>query len=287
MTRSAYEAAAIIKKRVPAGFVPKIGLILGSGLGSVSDEIENKIVIPYEELPNFQVMHIEGELAHFTVSQVEGHGKKLHLGYLHGTPVACLEGRSHLYEGSNAIEVIKTLIRTLKLIGCEALLTVNAVGSLNAEEGPGNLMLIRDHINSMSDNPLIGKNDDDFGERFVSMDNVYDAGLRAKMMQVAKKNNIRLREGVFMGVSGPTFETHAEIRMFKLLGADAVGMSTVPETIIARHCGLKVMSVCSITNLAAGLSDEVLSHEGTLKGAELAVKNVARLFLAFFAEGKI
>lgn len=285
MTHSAYEAVKIIKQRIPADFVPKVGVILGSGLGAVSDKIENPVTILYEELPNFYVMHLEGELSHFTISQVEGHGKKLHLGYLNGVPVACLEGRAHLYEGSNALEVIKTLVRTLKLLGCDTLLTANAVGSLRVEEGPGSLMLINDHINSMSDNPLIGKNDEDFGSRFVSMDNVYDADLRAKMLQVAKASNIHVREGVFIGVSGPSFETHAEIRMFKILGADAVGMSTVPETIIARHCGMRVISVCSITNFAAGLSSEVLSHEGTLKGAALAVDNLAQLFLAFFAAG--
>lgn len=279
MTESAKKAVAIIKKRAP-NFKPKVGMILGSGLGAVSSQIQNDIVVSYDDLPNFNVVHDAG-----AVSKVAGHSKNLHLGVLKGVPVACLEGRAHLYEGGNAAEVLKTLIRTLRLLGCEVLLTTNAVGSLRAEEGPGKLMLINDHINFMFANPLIGKNDDEFGDRFVSMDDVYDSGLRKKMLAVANKHKLPLREGVYLATSGPTFESHAEIRAFKMLGADAVGMSTVPETIIARHCGLKVISVCAITNLAAGLSEEKLSHEGTLRGAAIAVENVAKLFLAFLEEG--
>lgn len=287
MPCSSHEAVAAIRKRLPANFVPKVGIMLGSGLGAVSAKIENAVVIEYEDLPNFSVVHHEANAANKTVSQVEGHGKKLHLGFLHGIPVACLEGRAHPYEGGNAVEVIKTLIRSLKLLGCEILLTTNAVGSLHVDKGAGNLMLIKDQINFMFANPLIGKNDENFGDRFVSMDNVYDAQLRAQMLLVAQKHQIPIHEGVYLATSGPTFETHAEIRMFKMLGADAVGMSTVPETIIARHCGMRVISVASITNLAAGLSDEVLSHEGTLKGAKLATENLEKLFLAFFAEGVV
>jgi xanthosine phosphorylase len=274
MSQFAKQAAEIIKKRVP-NFVPKVGMILGSGLGAVSEQIENRITISYADLPNFSVSH------------VAGHGSKLHLGMLKGVPVACLEGRSHTYEGvSEAFTVLKTLIRTMKLIGCEILLTTNAVGSLQKSFGPGSLMAIKDHINFMFSNPLIGKNDDDFGPRFVSMDNAYDADLRKTMLSVAKKLSVPIFEGVYLADSGPTFETHAEIRAYKILGADAVGMSTVPETIIARHCGLKVVSVASITNFAAGMSDEILSHEGTLRGAKMAIDNLAKLFVAFVEELK-
>jgi xanthosine phosphorylase len=268
MSHHAKEAAAIIKKQI-GNFVPKVGIILGSGLGAVSDQIEKPIIISYSDLPNFTVS-----------SQVQGHASRLHLGMLKGVPVACLEGRSHTYEGiERAISVLKTLIRTLRLLGCETLLTTNAVGSLRPEVGPGNLMLIKDHINFMFSNPLMGPNDDEFGERFVSMDDIYDSGLRKKIMQAAQKLKFEMKEGVYLATSGPTFETHAEIRAFKMLGADAVGMSVVPEVIIAKHCGMKIGSVSAITNLAAGLSEEKLSHEGTLKGAALAVKNLAALFL--------
>lgn len=277
MTQSAKEAVAIIKKLAP-NFVPKIGMILGSGLGAISSQIEDAVSISYSDLPNFSAHPIAGHA-------IVGHASKLHLGILKGVPVACLEGRTHLYEGGAAVDVIKTLIRTLKLLGCEILLTTNAVGSLLLDVPPGNLVLVKDQINFMFNNPLIGKNDDEFGPRFVSMDNAYDADLRKSMMQVAQKIGISLREGVYLASSGPTFETHAEIRAYKTLGADVVGMSTVPETIVARHCGLRVVAVSAVTNFAAGLSPEVLSHEGTLKGAALAIESLVKLFLAFVAEG--
>lgn len=255
-------------------FIPKVGIILGSGLGAVSEQIQNKISIAYDDLPGFSIS-----------KQVKGHHKMLHLGTLKGVPVVCLDGRTHIYEGAEpAINSLKTIIRTLKRLGCEILLTTNAVGSLRTEHGPGSLMAIEDHINFMFFNPLIGLNDEEYGDRFVSMDNCYDAELRNKMISVAKKIDIPLSSGVYIATSGPTFETHAEIRMYKMLGAHAVGMSTVPETIIARHCGLKVASVCAITNLGAGLSTEILSHEGTLRGAKLANDNLIKLFLAFMEE---
>lgn len=264
--------AAIIKKAIP-GFKPKIGMILGSGLGAISDQIENACIIDYKELPGFYVTDIVGQ------------SKKVHLGMLKGVPVVCLEGRTHLYEGiTKGIESIKTIIRTLKVIGCEILLTTNAVGSLRVEHGPGNLMVIEDHINCMSENPLMGPNDDEFGERFISMDNAYDSTLRQKLLAIAQKLNIPLSSGVFVSTSGPTFETHAEIRMYKMIGGHAVGMSTVPETIVARHCGLKVASVCAITNMGAGLSKDIVNHEGTLKGAKLATEHLIKLFLAAIGE---
>lgn len=272
----AKEAVAIIKKRAP-NFVPKVGIILGSGLGAISNEIQNAVIIPYSDLPNFSVDD----------STVAGHSNLLHLGILKGVPVACLEGRSHTYEGIlPAIEVLRTTIRTLKLLGCEIMLTTNAVGSLRKEVGPGSLVAVKDQINFLFSNPLIGTNDDEFGERFVSMDNAYDAKLREKMLAVAKKINIPMTEGVFLATSGPTFETHAEIRAFKILGADLVGMSTVHETILARHCGMKVVTVSTVTNLAAGLSDEILSHDNVLKMGKLNSENLAKLFLAFIAELK-
>lgn len=265
------QCTAIINKTVP-GFKPRIGIMLGSGLGAISDQIENAVSIDYQNLPGFYV------------SSLAGHSKKMHLGTLKGVPVVCLEGRTHYYEGEGATASIKTIIRTLKMLGCEILLTTNAVGSLRVEHGPGNLMVIEDHINFTFQNPLTGPNDDEFGDRFVSMDNAYDNELRQNLLDIAKKLNIPLTAGVYIATSGPTFESHAEIRMYKMLGGHAVGMSTVPETIVARHCGLKVASVCAITNLGAGLSQEILSHEGTLRGAKLATDYLIKLFLTFVEE---
>jgi len=263
------KCVAIISKIAP-GFRPKIALILGSGLGNISDHIENAKIINYKSLPGFHVTNIAG------------HTKRMHLGILKGVPMVCLEGRTHLYEGAaKAIQSLKTMIRTLKKIGCEILLTTNAVGSLRIEYGPGSLMVIEDHINLTSQNPLIGPNDDEYGERFVSMDNAYDKDLRLKLITIAKKLNIPLSSGIYIATSGPSFETHAEIKMFKMLGGHTVGMSTVPEVIIARHCGLKVATVSAITNLGAGLSNEIISHEGTLKGAKLATEHLSQLLLAF------
>lgn len=267
------KCTTIINQKAP-GFKPKIGIILGSGLGAISDQIQNACIIDYQDLPGFYV------------STLAGHSKRMHLGMLKGAPVVCLEGRSHLYEGVEATDSLKTIIRTLKTIGCEILLTTNAVGSLRVEHGPGSLMAIEDHINFTCQNPLIGPNDDAFGDRFVSLDNAYDHELRQKLLAIAQKLNIPMSSGVYVATSGPTFETHAEIRMYKMLGGHTVGMSTVPEIIIARHCGLKVASVCAITNLGAGLSTEILSHEGTLKGAKLATDNLIRLFLTFIEEIK-
>ena len=272
MSDNAKIAAAIIKKIAP-GFTPKIGMILGSGLGEVSAQIKDPVTIAYSELPGFSLFHIAG------------HASRLHLGMLKGVPVMCFEGRAHTYEGiQEAIAVLRTIIRTLKLLGGEILLTTNAVGSLRADVVPGHLVVVKDHINFMFSNPLIGRNDDEFGERFVSLDDAYDPELRQKFLQIAQQKKLPLTEGVYLAASGPTFETHAEIRAYKMLGADTVGMSTVPEIIIARHCGLRTAAVSAVVNLAAGMSEEKLSHEGTLKGAKLAVDHMVNLFLAFIED---
>ena len=271
ITNAPIWAAEIINKRTN-GFKPKIAIVLGSGLGKVAEQIENPITIPYEELP------------FFNVSKVEGHGGKMHLGMLNGVPVVCLAGRTHTYEGKQAMNVIKTVGRTLKLIGCEILLTTCAVGSLNKESGPGSLVLVKDHINFMFSNILIGANDTRFGERFPSLDNAYDAELRKKILDVAKNMQIPLTEGIHLGTSGPTFETPAEIRIFKMFGADIIGMSNIPEVMVARHCGIKVVTIGAVVNLAAGMDDEILSHEGTLQGAKLAVEKLANLILGFVSD---
>ncbi|MES2998883.1 MAG: purine-nucleoside phosphorylase [Pseudomonadota bacterium] len=263
MNRHPHELSKfILTKR--ANFNPKIGIILGSGLADFADELQDSIHIPYHELPNFPL------------SQVEGHPGQLILGYLNKVPVICCQGRVHAYEGMQGKD-FKLFIRTLKSLGCESVVMTNATGSLRKDFQPGQLVLISDHINFIPMNPLIGSNDDEFGPRFFSMDEAYDKKLRYILQQTAKNLDILLPEGIYFSVLGPSFETPAEIRVFRQLGADVVGMSTVPEVIVARHCGLKVAVISVVTNLAAGLSEEHITHEGTLHFAAKASKNLRNL----------
>ena len=194
-----------------------------------------------------------------------------------------MQGRAHSYEGI-APQAVKTLIRTLKALGCELYLGTNAAGSLREDVGPGALVAVSDHINLQPGNPLAGPNDATFGPRFVGMENAYDKALRDELMQVAKAAGIPLSEGVYCAVLGPMFETPAEIRAYRVLGADLVGMSTVPEVIVARHAGMKVMVISAVTNLAAGMTNESLSHEGTLFYGEQAAVAMAQLLEAFFTK---
>lgn len=262
-----HQAAAVIANRKP-NFTPRIGLVLGSGLGGLADHLTGATVIPYQELPGFPE------------STVAGHAGRLVLGYLEGVGVACLQGRAHYYEGAQN-DKIKNMIRTLKVIGCEVLFGTNASGSLRADVGPGNVMSICDHINMQGNNPLIGHNDVEFGDRFVGMEDAYDAELRHLLQEVAKEQGFNLPEGVYISVLGPMFETPAEIRAFRILGADAVGMSTVSEVIVARHCGLKVVVVAAISNFASGMSDEKITHEGTLHFANLVAGRMTDLIKGF------
>jgi xanthosine phosphorylase len=269
---SAAAAADLIKLHKP-NFTPKIGLILGSGLGSFAEQIKDPIIIPYYKLPGFH---------HCTV---EGHVGNLHLGTINNLPIACLQGRPHIYEGIFP-EVVKTLVRTLKLIGCEILFLTCAAGSLREEVPAGSLMLITDHINLQFINPMVGPNDEEFGPRFFSMENAYDPKLRQQLLIIAQNLNIKLAQGTYIGLSGPCFETPAEIKAYRTMGADSVGMSTVPEVIVARHCGLKVAAISAITNLAAGMNPQALSHEETLQNAKLGTEDLSRLLLAFLEELK-
>lgn len=255
-------ARSILERR--SGFQPKLGIILGSGLANIADKISDSISIPYTELPGFPV------------SSVIGHHGKMILGYLNKTPVVCCQGRVHLYEGMQGKD-FKTFIRTLKCLGCHTLIMTNAVGSLNKNLKAGQLVLISDHINLHPMNPLSGPNDEEFGPRFFAMDDAYDPGIRHILQQTAKKLSIPLIEGVYISVLGPNFETPAEIRAFRQLGADVVGMSTIPEVIVARHCGLKVAVISVVTNLAAGLSNEPITHEGTVHFAAKASDNLGQL----------
>jgi xanthosine phosphorylase len=265
----ALTAAAAIRDRAP-GAAPRLGIVLGSGLGGLADLLDDVVAVPYAEIPGFPA------------STVAGHAGRFLLGRLDGVDVACMQGRFHLYEG-HAPAVIKLPVRTFRALGVETLLLTNAAGSLRAEAGPGSLMLITDHLNFMWTNPLIGPNDDAWGERFVGLENAYDPDLRALLLRLAADLGITLHQGVYCALLGPLFETPAEIRAYRTLGADAVGMSTVPEVVVARHAGLRVAAISAITNLAVGMSVEAVDHEQTLKGAAMAAADLTRLVRAFVA----
>jgi xanthosine phosphorylase len=260
----------VIRGRVP-GCAPRVGLILGSGLSGIAGAIENATAIDYAELPGFPQPGIEG------------HAGRLLLGRLGGLEVACLQGRVHLYEGVPAAAV-NVLPRTLKALGCEILILTNAAGSLRPEIEPGAIALIEDHINLLGQNPLVGANNAAVGVRFPDLSEVYDRSLRAQAQAVAARLAIPLRSGVYLATLGPSFETPAEIRAFGALGAELVGMSTVPEAISACHCGLKVVGFSIVTNLAAGLTDQVLSHEQTLAVAAQAADRLQRLLTGLLEE---
>lgn len=264
---TAAKAAAEILARAP-GKRPRVGIVLGSGLGGVADRVEDAVALPYAELPGFPV------------PAVEGHAGRLVLGVLGGVPVAVMQGRVHAYEGSG-FGALKAAIRALKLAGCDTLVLTCAAGSLNVAVGPGRLMLIRDHINLLGGNPLVGPNDDAFGPRFPSLADAWNPGLCAIMRSSADALGVALAEGVYAACLGPSFETPAEVRMLKVLGADAVGMSTVPECIVARHCGLRVAGVAVITNLGVGLGDEAVDHGHTLRNAAAAGADLERLLIGF------
>jgi xanthosine phosphorylase len=255
---------------VSEAFRPRVGLILGSGLGAVADAVQDPQIIGYEQLPGFPV------------PTVVGHAGRVVQGTIGGVPVAVLQGRAHLYEGG-PMEEIRTPVRWLRSAGAEILIQTNAAGSLRADVGPGRLMAITDHINLMGTNVLIGPNDDSIGPRFPSMGQAYDPALLAELRVSAEQEGIPLAEGVYTGWSGPAFETPAEIRAIRVLGGDAVGMSTVHETTVARHCGLRVAAISVITNLAEGMGDVPLSHEQTLADATRAADDLSRLLIAFIS----
>lgn len=254
-----------IKGKVSGGFQPKLGLILGSGLSALADQMTEQTVIPFQDVPGLPK------------SSVEGHKGAFILGNLNGVPVVCLGGRLHVYEGAKYSE-IALLVRIIRKFGCEKLLITNASGSLREEVKPGRLGLITDHINFQSSNPLVGYNDDIVGPRFFGMEDAYHLGMRETLLKHAKDLELELAEGVYISVLGPNFETPAEIRAFRMWGADFIGMSTVPEVLAARHCGLQVAVIATVTNLAAGMVEgEVLSHEHTLHHAKKAANDLIRL----------
>lgn len=245
------EAVAGIRPRADAA-VPLVGIILGSGLGGLADAAAVDAAIPYAEIP------------HFPVSTASGHRGRLVLGRLEGKQVAMMQGRAHLYEGYTAAQVTFP-IRVLVALGVRILLVTNAAGGLARGFQPGDLMAITDHINFMGTNPLIGPNDDALGPRFPDLSRAYDPDLLAVALEAARDEGVPLRRGVYLAVSGPSYETPAELTMMARWGADAVGMSTVPEVIVARHAGLRVLGISAITNVAGGA--EPPSHEAVLRGA--------------------
>ncbi|OQO70009.1 purine-nucleoside phosphorylase [Enterococcus villorum] len=223
------------------------GLILGSGLGELAEEIEEAIVIPYDQIP------------FFPTSTVVGHAGQLVYGTLSGKKVLAMQGRFHFYEG-HSMQTVTYPVRVMAALHAHSVIVTNACGGVNESFVPGDLMLITDHINYTGQNPLIGPNEDEIGPRFPDMSDAYTYTYREVAKEAAKKLNLDLKEGVYMGYSGPTYETPAEIRMSRIVGADAVGMSTVPEVIVAAHSGLKVLGISCITNLAAGMQAN-LNHE--------------------------
>jgi purine-nucleoside phosphorylase len=246
----AHEAAQFIKTKFDREI--KVALVLGSGLGAFAEEIENAVKISYEEIP------------HFARSTVEGHAGRLVLGEVAGVPVAVQQGRFHYYEGYDLPEVTFP-IRVFGLLGIKNLILTNAAGSINSDFKPGSLMLISDHLNLMGANPLRGQNDERFGARFPDMSEVYSRDYQRIARAAARESNFDLRRGVYCALTGPTYETPAEIHYLRRVGADAVGMSTVPEAIIARHQGMKILAISCISNYAAGISGEEINHEEVME----------------------
>ncbi|MGG7164041.1 purine-nucleoside phosphorylase [Clostridium ihumii] len=256
------ESVSYIESKL--NFKPEIGVILGSGLGDMADTIEEKTVIKYSEIPNFPV------------STVQGHKGQFVIGKLKGKNVIMMQGRFHFYEGYD-IQTLALPIYVMKNLGVETLMVTNAAGGANTSFKPGDLMIIKDHINFSGDNPLIGKNDEEIGPRFPDMSEAYNREYAKVVKNIGEKLGLKLQEGVYMMFSGPTYETPAEVKLARLLGADAVGMSTVPEVIAARHCGMKVIGISCITNMAAGILDQPLNHEEVMETSAKVKKDFTAL----------
>jgi purine-nucleoside phosphorylase len=246
----AQRAAEQIRSRTK--IQPEIAVVLGSGLGAFADDLTDATSIAYKEIHGF------------AQSTVEGHAGKLVIGKAGNVPIAAMQGRFHFYEGY-ALDDVTFPVRVLKLLGVRTLILTNAAGSLNTELTPGSLMIISDHINLMGANPLIGPNEDRFGPRFPDLTSTYDPELQSLVIEEAKAMNIDMRRGVYAALSGPSYETPAEIHMVRTLGADAVGMSTVPEAIVARQMEMRLIGISCITNLAAGVSNRPIDHSQVME----------------------
>ena len=242
----AEHAARIIRSRIK--LEPRIAVVLGSGLGSFADDLEEAVAIPYPEIPGF------------VRSTAEGHAGRLVVGKIDQVPLLAMQGRVHYYEGYT-LEEVTFPVRTFKLLGLRTIILTNASGGINVEFTPGTLMVITDHLNLFGDNPLRGPNDDRFGPRFPDMSAVYSAELQEVVIEEARAMNVEVRRGVYAGLAGPSYETPAEINLFRIFGADAVGMSTVPEALVARHMDMEVLGISCVTNMASGVTDEPINHE--------------------------
>ncbi|WP_096437429.1 purine-nucleoside phosphorylase [Alteribacter populi] len=253
------------------GYEPEVGMILGSGLGDLADDIEDAVIIPYEEIP------------FFSKSEAEGHSNELVIGKLEGKNVVAMKGRYHYYEGYSLDEVTFP-VRVMKALGINKLIITNACGAVNTDFNPGDLMLITDHLNLVGTNPLIGRNNAELGPRFPDVSKVYDREMRSLALKIAKEEGITLQQGVYGWWSGPVYETPAEIRMIRILGGDAIGMSTVPEATVAVHSGLRVLGISCLTNMACGILDQPLSHDEVIEVAGKVRSKFIKLIKSILTE---
>lgn len=263
------QAVDYIKKKIDTP--PKIGIVLGSGLGELVNEVQDSVIIPYSEIPGFPV------------STVKGHAGNLIFGKLAGKEVAVMQGRFHFYEGYPISKVVLG-VRVMGLLGIETLFVTNASGGINSSLEPGDLMVIKDHINFPGENPAIGEEIPEFGPRFFDMTFAYDRTLIAKAQEVYTKNEVPYKEGVYVFFKGPSYETPAEIKMLSIIGADAVGMSTVPEVIAARQMDIKVFGISCITNMAAGISKNKLSHQEVVETSQRVKEDFIKIITDMVAE---
>lgn len=247
------EAAEFIRGKIKSQ--PKIVLVLGSGLGGFADALANAVVIPYSQIP------------HFPATSAEGHAGNLVVGNVGDVTVAAMQGRVHFYEG-HSLQRVTFPMRVFFRLGIKAALLTNAAGGISSQLKPGCLVVLKDHINLQGGNPLIGPNDNRFGERFFDMSDAYAPEFRRMALEEGRRQDIAIFEGVYAAVSGPSYETPAEIRYLRTIGADTVGMSTVPEVIVARHCGMKVLAISCVTNMAAGISQRPITHAEVLEIGE-------------------
>ena len=262
MWEQVQETVSFIKEKT--NFTPEYGVILGSGLGSFTDDIQIEFTLPYAEIPNFPV------------STVEGHKGALVFGTIGNKKVVAMQGRFHFYEGYSMKEVTFP-VRVMKYLGVEKLIVSNASGGVNSNYNVGDIVLIKDHVNMMPEHPLRGKNDERFGPRFVNMSEPYSKNMIAKAKELAKKLNIEVKDGIYLGLQGPTFETLAEYKMVKNIGADCVGMSTVPEVIVARHMEMETFGLSVITDMGNEENIETISHDEVLEAAKSAEPKVRLL----------
>ncbi|MEO5965794.1 MAG: purine-nucleoside phosphorylase [Candidatus Limnocylindrales bacterium] len=264
-------AALVEAVRARTDLVPRVGLVLGSGLGSLADDLESPVPIPFADLPGWPV------------ATAPGHAGRLLLGTIAGVPVAALQGRFHLYEGNDPGLVVQPVL-LFRRLGADTVILTNAAGGVNPAYGPGTLMVINDHLNLTGRTPLLGPNADELGPRFPDLTDVWARRLRARLHAAAEAEGIRLEEGIYAGLLGPSYETPAEVRMLRALGADAVGMSTVLEAVAARWIGLEVCGVSLVTNAGAGYSGQPLSHEEVLEAGASAGPSLARVLRRLIAD---